>query len=583
MTTIQGPLNLNYGSYQSTAITGPIFSESVTFTFNKVTDLTGGTKAPYFNILQALLGVNGVNGPGTQENIYIGIHEPGSVFDGVVYTHGAVDMAIWDTSVKANPANGSIVGNWYDGGNNQRFLNGDVVNLVDGAVYTVGMEVKGDTVTGYVINAVGARTDIGSFSGLSPAFQGFKNRIITELEFTSSLDSSRQAPVSTSVTNVAFNGSTDNVRLFYVSHDSAAGSGTAAGTQITKAYGDTYFETSAGAGANVVSMGADSLTVVGGGANSVLKLTPEHADLTKAAITFVPTLDMNHRQATMRLATLNAFKDILNSEAGVVLNEKGILQPHEDVTTYIYASESRDNTVAYQREIGDYAVRQNADGTVSVTSATGKTDTIGNAARLHFADKSVNLAVGKAAKTISEAQLDALIELYIAYINRTPDADGMQYWINELKNGKNLDEIGESFYTAALQYANLTGYFSGMENEDFVRTIYRNVLGRTSVDAAGLDYWTEALARGAESRGSLVSTILASAHTFKGDATWGHVADLLDNKISVGKTVAIRNGIVYNTDNDTVAQGMAIASAITASDMSSAIKLIGVSGDIGLY
>lgn len=63
----------------------------------------------------------------------------------------------------------------------------------------------------------------------------------------------------------------------------------------------------------------------------------------------------------------------------------------------------------------------------------------------------------------------------------------------------------------------------------------------------------------------------------KGDATWGWVADLLDNKVTVGKTFAIDNGLSYISSSDSVTQGMAIAAAVTSSDISEAIKLIGFS------
>ena len=51
--------------------------------------------------------------------------------------------------------------------------------------------------------------------------------------------------------------------------------------------------------------------------------------------------------------------------------------------------------------------------------------------------------------------------------------------------------MADSFYTAALQFSDLTGYSAGMTNEDFVQVIYKNVLGRTSVDTGGLKYWSE--------------------------------------------------------------------------------------------
>ena len=107
--------------------------------------------------------------------------------------------------------------------------------------------------------------------------------------------------------------------------------------------------------------------------------------------------------------------------------------------------------------------------------------------------------------------------------------------------------------------------------------IYKNVLGRSEgADAGGLVYWTDKLANGTESHGSLVTTILSSAHSFKGDTTWGWVADLLDNKLTVAKTFAVDWGLNYNTAAESISQGMAIAAAVTPTDTSAAIALIGV-------
>ena len=73
-----------------------------------------------------------------------------------------------------------------------------------------------------------------------------------------------------------------------------------------------------------------------------------------------------------------------------------------------------------------------------------------------------------------------------------------------------------------------------------------------------------------------MSTILSSAHTYKGDATWGWVPDLLDNKISVANQFAVTWGLNYNTPDESIARGMAIASAVTPTDTAAAIALIGV-------
>ena len=67
-----------------------------------------------------------------------------------------------------------------------------------------------------------------------------------------------------------------------------------------------------------------------------------------------------------------------------------------------------------------------------------------------------------------------------------------------------------------------------------------------------------------------------AAHTYKGDATFGHVADLLGNKIVVGKTVAINYGVNYHNTSDAVTNGKAIAAAVTPVKTTDAIFLVGV-------
>jgi serralysin len=109
-------------------------------------------------------------------------------------------------------------------------------------------------------------------------------------------------------------------------------------------------------------------------------------------------------------------------------------------------------------------------------------------------------------------------------------------------------------------------------------------LGRKDgADADGLKYWSEQLASGKATRGSLVNDILNSAHSFKGKADFGWVADLLDNKITVAKTVAVDWGINFNTPEESISKGMAIAAAVTATDYQAALKLVGINSiDIGL-
>jgi hypothetical protein len=233
-----------------------------------------------------------------------------------------------------------------------------------------------------------------------------------------------------------------------------------------------------------------------------------------------------------------------------------------------------------------YTITRTSDGYTVVDSAAARDGTVqvGPAVQsLIFTDYTVNLVVGDKAATIAAADLKSLVELYIAYFNRVPDADGLSFWIDQVRAGQSLDQIGESFYSVAVSaaFSALTGYSAGMSNADFVTVIYRNVLGRSSPDAEGLAYWTTSLANGSQTRGTLVRTILASAHGFKGDATFGSVADLLDNKYALSASFTIKNGLGYVSATDAVSKGMQLAAAVASGGISAAQTLIGVN-DSGL-
>ena len=234
------------------------------------------------------------------------------------------------------------------------------------------------------------------------------------------------------------------------------------------------------------------------------------------------------------------------------------------------------DVAAFDGALGSHSVARNPSG--YAVSGSGGSDSILNVERLRFDDKSVNLAIQQTAQSAKAADVSRLIELYVAFFNRVPDADGLEYWIGQIQSGQSMNAVAESFYSAGIQYTALTGFSSSMTNADFVNVIYRNVLGRPGgADADGLAYWTGELSSGNATRGSLVSTILGSAHTFKNNTTWGWVADLLDNKIAVSQQFAVNWGLNYNTPQDSISNGMAIAAAITSTDTAAAISLIGIS------
>ncbi|MGC9457624.1 MAG: FG-GAP-like repeat-containing protein [Halothiobacillaceae bacterium] len=87
--------------------------------------------------------------------------------------------------------------------------------------------------------------------------------------------------------------------------------------------------------------------------------------------------------------------------------------------------------------------------------------------------------------------IDPAIRLYLTYFRRTPDYDGLVYWITSHQNGLPLSDISNLFRESAEFIAT----YGDLEAQDFVRLVYNNVLGREP-DQEGFEYWVNQLQQG---------------------------------------------------------------------------------------
>jgi S-layer protein len=90
---------------------------------------------------------------------------------------------------------------------------------------------------------------------------------------------------------------------------------------------------------------------------------------------------------------------------------------------------------------------------------------------------------------ISPAQQTAITNLYTALFNRAPDAAGFDFWAQALANGASLSTITASFLFSP---ESTSIYPVSQTPEQFVTTFYQTVFGRAP-DASGLAFWTAAL------------------------------------------------------------------------------------------
>ena len=84
---------------------------------------------------------------------------------------------------------------------------------------------------------------------------------------------------------------------------------------------------------------------------------------------------------------------------------------------------------------------------------------------------------------------DKITGLYIAFFNRAPDKEGFNSWVEKLDNQTNtLNDIALGFS----EHSTFESTYNHLSNEDFVKQIYKNILGRDG-DTEGIAFHTKTL------------------------------------------------------------------------------------------
>ena len=104
-----------------------------------------------------------------------------------------------------------------------------------------------------------------------------------------------------------------------------------------------------------------------------------------------------------------------------------------------------------------------------------------------------------------EGVVAPLARLYFAFFGRAPDFAGLQYWTGQIRNGVTLEQVAQQF----VQSDEFQLTYGSVDDAAYVGLVYGNVLDR-SADAAGLAYWVQQLAGGLE-RGALMVAFSDSA------------------------------------------------------------------------
>lgn len=122
-----------------------------------------------------------------------------------------------------------------------------------------------------------------------------------------------------------------------------------------------------------------------------------------------------------------------------------------------------------------------ATGTLRLTQADGSGSAqVDNVERVAFSDGTFAFdADGVAGQAY---------RLYQACFDRTPDAEGLGFWIKQMDAGNVTLHGTAGHFLASAEFATVYGDPAELSDLNYLALLYANVLGRTP-DAAGFDFW----------------------------------------------------------------------------------------------
>jgi hypothetical protein len=175
---------------------------------------------------------------------------------------------------------------------------------------------------------------------------------------------------------------------------------------------------------------------------------------------------------------------------------------------------------------------------------------------------------------LTEENFSDLIELYIAYFNRAPDAEGLNFWGSAFAEGISLEEIASLFLG---QPETVAAYPASATNLEFATQVYSNVLGRDP-DQGGLNFWVGQLDDGNVTRDQFILEVLRGA---KADPAEGATQEFIDlqiadrgylaDKTDIGTYFAVTRGLSDVAEANSIMQLFVRGVETTIDDAVSAV------------
>jgi uncharacterized surface protein with fasciclin (FAS1) repeats len=202
----------------------------------------------------------------------------------------------------------------------------------------------------------------------------------------------------------------------------------------------------------------------------------------------------------------------------------------------------------------DYGLQISADGiaVINKASAGSETDFLKDVELMELSDgfaflkeDAVDLEALSGSANLSGDQLETLVELYVAYFNRAPDALGILFWGNALEEGVPLAEIAELFFDQPEAHNKLP---PETDAGAFVDLAYAHLLER-SADDAGRSFWVEQLETGHVTRAEFMLELIAGA---RANSNAAEDIRTIEDKTDIGISYALIEGLTSATNASTV-------------------------------
>ena len=147
---------------------------------------------------------------------------------------------------------------------------------------------------------------------------------------------------------------------------------------------------------------------------------------------------------------------------------------------------------------------------------------------------------------------EIITQLYVAYFDRAPDPQGLNYWIGKYWDGQGtrpdgkmtFAEIAENFalQTEAQDKYPYLKYPNLVSPDNFVAQVYQDLFGR-SATSADIQYWSSQLSQGHISPGHFIAQVILSAQAAAADPNDPNHAQAVQDYETVQNKVAV--GVYY--------------------------------------